>query len=58
MIRLIAVLPLFSASAAWAHPGDHSHTGLPHFLTEPDHLAILAVAAIAVGVALRVWKRK
>jgi hydrogenase/urease accessory protein HupE len=36
-------------SPAFAHPGDHAETGLFHFLTEPDHLALLALAAV-VGI--------
>ena len=53
---VLAVLP----SAALAHPGDHGAAGvfanLRHVLTEPDHLALLAVV-VAVVAAL-IWRRK
>ena len=37
------------ASPAFAHPGDHVFSmlgSLVHLLTEPDHLAMMAVAAV------------
>ncbi|MFM7444914.1 MAG: HupE/UreJ family protein [Tabrizicola sp.] len=37
------------ASPALAHPGDHEGSGLVHFLTQPDHLAILALAGLVVA---------
>lgn len=46
----LAMLP----SAALAHSGDHRSSGLLHVLTEPDHLAMLVVAAAALVYA--VWK--
>jgi len=53
MKRLIAFAALVP-SAALAHPGDHSHAGvtanLRHLLTEPDHLAMLAAAVLAVAL--------
>ncbi|EEW25354.1 hypothetical protein [Rhodobacter ferrooxidans] len=52
MLLLLTLLP----TAALAHAGDHSHVGLFHLLTEPDHLAMLAVAVVAV--ALAVWWHK
>jgi hydrogenase/urease accessory protein HupE len=59
MKRLIAFAALVP-SAALAHPGDHSHAGvaanLHHLLTEPDHLAMLAAAVLAV--ALLAYLRK
>jgi hypothetical protein len=36
-------------SPAFAHSGDHAETGVLHFLSEPYHLALLALAAV-VGV--------
>ena len=48
MKRLTAVL-LVTASPALAHPGDHGTSGLAHLLTEPDHLAILALAGLVVA---------
>lgn len=59
MKRIIALLTLLP-TAALAHPGDHSHSGfftnLRHILTEPDHLAMLAAAAVAVAVVLYLRK--
>jgi hypothetical protein len=55
----IAALGLFS-SGAFAH-GDHSGSVfqvLGHMLSEPDHLAMLSVAAIVVTVLFRVARRK
>lgn len=58
MKRLFA-LTLFP-TAALAHEGDHSHNGffgnLSHLLTAPDHLAMMATAALLIGVL--VWLRK
>ena len=44
-------------SAALAHPGDHPATGLVHLLTEPDHLAMIAVVVGVLGYALYRWAR-
>lgn len=44
------------ATPALAHPGDHAGSGLVHFLTQPDHLALLALAAV-VAVVLVVKRR-
>ncbi len=44
------------ASPALAHPGDHGAARLLHLLTEPDHLAMIALAAavvVLVAVKLR-----
>lgn len=40
----LALLPL----PAFAHPGDHAQRGFFHLLTEPDHLAMLALGTAAV----------
>ena len=58
MKRLILPV-LATASPALAHPGDHGTSGLGHFLTQPDHLALLALALL-VGVALVVkrWRQR
>ena len=50
MKRLLPLLLI--PYVAFAHPGDHSTTGLLHMLTEPDHLALLAVivAAAVFGI--------
>lgn len=55
MKRLI-LLTLATATPALAHPGDHATSGLVHFLTEPDHLALMALA-LGVAVVL-VFKRR
>lgn len=39
---------------ALAHPGDHAHFDLLHLLTQPDHLALLALAA---GLAFWIVRR-
>jgi hypothetical protein len=44
------------ATPALAHPGDHGAVRLLHLLTEPDHLAMIALAAavvVLVAVKLR-----
>jgi hydrogenase/urease accessory protein HupE len=55
MKRLI-LLTLATATPALAHPGDHATSGLAHFLTEPDHLALMALA-LGVAVVLVVKRR-
>jgi hydrogenase/urease accessory protein HupE len=43
------------ATPALAHPGDHSYDlakSLFHLLTQPDHLAMLAVAIAAIAFAV------
>jgi hydrogenase/urease accessory protein HupE len=51
---LIATATLvFTTGAALAHPGEHAFTllnSVAHVLTEPDHLAMIAVGVIVVGV--------
>jgi hypothetical protein len=43
---------------AQAHTGDHGAADLMHLLTEPDHLAMIALGiAVAVLVALKLWRR-
>ena len=55
-IRLAALLaPL----PAFAHPGDHGTTGVLHLLTEPDHVALLAVVvALAVYGFVKLRSRR
>ena len=48
MKRLILLLSS-TPSLALAHPGDHGGQAVWHFLTEPDHLAILALAGLVVA---------
>lgn len=63
MKKLISLsIPVFlsTTGAALAHPGEHVFSvvgSLHHLLTEPDHLAILAVVAMAVAMMFR-WRRK
>lgn len=52
------VLAVLLPTAALAHPGDHAHAGLMHLLTEPDHLAMIAGAAVVVFAAWRLWVRR
>lgn len=51
---LIATTTLVSTTgAALAHPGEHALTlfnSVAHILSEPDHLAMIAVGVIVVGV--------
>jgi len=45
----LACAPSLWASLAHAHPGEHGHSfwqALAHMLTEPDHLAGIAVAVL------------
>ncbi len=37
---------------ALAHPGDHAESGWVHFLTEPDHLALMALAVVVAAVVI------
>lgn len=58
MKRIIALSLL--PTSAFAHAGDHSHSGfwtnLRHLISEPDHIAMLGAAAVVV--ALVVYLRK
>lgn len=56
MKRILPALTL-APSAALAHPGDHHATGLWHLLTEPDHLAMIAIVVAVLGYALYRWAR-
>ena len=59
MKTFVAFLAVLAPAAALAHDGDHARIGfvgtLAHLLTEPDHLAMLAVAAAVVAVV--VWRK-
>ena len=53
---VLATLALSFASAAGAHPGhglDGFASSALHYLTEPVHVAPLALAALALGLLLR-----
>jgi hypothetical protein len=57
MNRLAAVLAV-APTAALAHPGDHRASALWHLLTEPDHLAMIAVVMAGLGYAVyKLWSR-
>jgi len=43
-LALFALIP----APAFAHQGDHSHSGLMHLFTEPDHLLLMGLAVAAV----------
>jgi hydrogenase/urease accessory protein HupE len=48
-----------SATSALAHPGPHDFSflgSLYHLVTEPDHLAMMAGAAL-IAVALWSWRK-
>ena len=44
-------------SAALAHPGDHRTDGVEHFLSEPFHLALMALGVAVLGYVLYRWSR-
>ncbi|MEZ5648961.1 MAG: hypothetical protein R3E87_00255 [Burkholderiaceae bacterium] len=56
LLSAVASLLLTALPApAFAHPGPHVHDdGLWHLLTQPDHLALLALA-VGLGVGLARW---
>jgi hypothetical protein len=53
LFTLLALLP----TAALAHPGDHRADGLLHFLSEPDHAALIAFGAAVLGYMIYRWSR-
>lgn len=59
--KTIALLPLLFSPLAHAHPGAHHGTlmdSIVHLLTEPDHLAMAAIAVL-VGIAgARFFRRR
>jgi hypothetical protein len=57
MKRLSALLT-FAPSMGLTHPGDHRADGVLHFLSEPDHLALIALGAAVLGYAVwKLWSR-
>ncbi len=61
MKRTLSTILILAATAgsAFAHPGDHAFSligSLAHLLTEPDHLAMMIVAA-AAAYGLWRWTR-
>jgi hydrogenase/urease accessory protein HupE len=61
MIRTAVALAALWSSAASAHEGEH-HGGLlvalMHLVSQPDHVALLAAAAILGGVGAVVMRRR
>ena len=54
-----SVLMFFVASGnALAHPGHGPEAGWLHFLTEPDHLALLLAPAMIGGLAWYFLRRR
>lgn len=56
-----AILPLLFSPLAHAHPGEHHGylmDGIVHLLTEPDHLAVAAVAVLAGFAGARFFRRR
>jgi hydrogenase/urease accessory protein HupE len=50
-----------TATAAFAHPGDHALpvlNSLSHLVTEPDHVAMLVGAAAVAFVLLRMLRAR
>lgn len=48
MKRLAALLAL-APTAALAHPGEHRFADLVHLVSEPDHLAMIALGVVVVA---------
>ena len=57
MIRLIPAFAML-ASPALAHPGDHAHTNPMHMLTEPDHLALIALGAAVLAFVVYLVRKQ
>jgi hydrogenase/urease accessory protein HupE len=56
-----AMLPLLFSPVAYAHPGEHHGTlldAIVHLLTEPDHLAMAAIAVLVGVVGVRLHRRR
>lgn len=54
----ILLAALLIPKAALAHPGDHRAEGLLHFLSQPDHQALMALGAAVLGYAVwKLWSR-
>ena len=57
-MKNLFVLSVAVPSAAFAHTGDHHATGIAHLLTEPDHLAMIAVVVGVLGYLVYKWARQ
>ena len=49
MKRWFSLLLVLPASAS-AHPASHADPGILHLFTEPDHLALLALAVAVIAM--------
>jgi hydrogenase/urease accessory protein HupE len=58
MSRILPAVLILMPLPALAHPGDHAGSGLWHFLTEPDHLALMALVLVVAVVAVKLWSRR
>jgi hydrogenase/urease accessory protein HupE len=59
--QTLAILPLLFSPVAHAHPGEHHGTlfdAVVHLLTEPDHLAMAAIAVLVGVVGARLHRRR
>ena len=50
-MKRLAALCALAPGAALAHPGDHRFANLSHLVSEPDHLAMIALGAALVAYA-------
>ena len=49
----VLISGLMASSLVQAHAGDHGFSGLMHFLTEPDHVAVMVVSLIVTVLMLK-----
>lgn len=59
---IIGVLFFIWPAFAYAHPGTHAHLSthaiISHFLSQPDHAALMLLALMIVSfAAARIWSR-
>ncbi len=57
-MKRLSFAALLAPTAALAHPGDHRHVGLFHFVTQPDHLAMIALASAFAALGWALWVRR
>lgn len=60
-MRSVLLVLMLHATNAFAHPGDHHDNllaSLIHLLTEPDHLALAAMAVLIAFTARRFFVRR
>jgi hydrogenase/urease accessory protein HupE len=58
-LTLVSATLVVTTDGALAHPGEHvlgALQGLVHLLTEPDHLALIGVAAV-LAYATWAWRK-